>query len=257
MKKRNLLICILLFSILVTACDRIDESSEKSQGFDENTSNNIEETYEIIAETYLVEDDENSISIQYPVISDLSDKDMQKKINEVIMQETLKIYDYYDYEDRGHLDLEIEFNIALESSSILSIQYYGLGYVENVAHPNKLFYTTNIDMQRGVKLKLVDLISIEDDFVNMFINGDFKHVGPLEEDPILDYNYPLAIVKENFINADNMGSEFSYLTNDSLGISIPASHAIGGYALYEIKYDDIKEFCTENNQAWNELLNNK
>ena len=213
-------------------------------------------SYDISTMKYTLEDDDSSISIKYPVISGLNDEIKQKTINELIMAEALKVYNYYDYEDRGHLGLEIEFCVSLASDYVLSIQYYGLGYVEKAAHPHKLFYTTNIDMLTGIRLRLVDLINMDDELINMFINGEFQHVGPLVEVPDLGFygNYDFA--KESFINADNMGSEFSYLTGDSLGISIPVAHAIGGHAEFEIKYKDIAEYLVGDSQGWNKFITN-
>lgn len=45
---------------------------------------------------------------------------------------------------------------------------------------------------------------------------------------------------------DNIGTEkqsdvFSYLTADSLGISIGVSHALGDHAEFEIRYEEIKD----------------
>ncbi|TYQ15265.1 UNVERIFIED_CONTAM: hypothetical protein Cloal_1699 [Acetivibrio alkalicellulosi] len=247
--------------------DIIDVSKDSFQEVNEITENDIDIindsqvvteltpiSYDISSMTYTIEDDDNSISIKYPLISGLNDQIKQKIINELIMTEALKVYNYYDCEDRGHLALDIEFNISLKSDYILSIQYYGLGYVEEAARPNKLFYTTNIDILTGIKLRLVDLVNIEDEFINMYINGEFEYVGPLEEEPNLGYYGTHAFAEKGFINADNMESVFSYLTVDSLGISIPVAHAIGGYAEFEIKYKDIPEYLVGNSQGWNKFI---
>lgn len=42
-------------------------------------------------------------------------------------------------------------NFHFIASNVLSIQYSGLGMVSNVAHPNKIFYTTNIDIKHEEK----------------------------------------------------------------------------------------------------------
>lgn len=240
--KEIFLASTLVIIIAMAGCGNLDNGNEVEKEHNEDTIIDVAVNYDVLSETYIQEDEYNNIKIEYPVITGLIDEDMQKSINKIIMAEALKVYNYYDYEDRGHLELDVISNITLENESVLSIQYYGLGYVENAAHPNKLFYTTNIDLLTGVKMKLADYINIEDDFVNMFIGGEFKYVGPLGEEPDLGYYGTYDMAKEGLINADNMGSIFSYLTNDSIGISIPVAHAIGGYALFEIGYDDIRKY---------------
>ena len=46
-----------------------------------------------------------------------------------------------------------------------------------------------------------------------------------------------------------MESEFSYMTKDSLGISIRGIHALGDYAEFEIKYKDIWKYIRLKNNA--------
>ena len=43
------------------------------------------------------------------------------------------------------------------------------------------------------------------------------------------------------IGTENQSDTFSYLTNDSLGISVSVPHALGDHAEFEIKYPYIKD----------------
>lgn len=78
----------------------------------------------------------------------------------------------------------------------------------------------------------------------MLVDGKFKVVNSEYES---EYKSEISMVtpddwKKRLLAADpsdNMGSEFSYMTKDSLGISIGVLHALGGYAEFEIKYKDI------------------
>lgn len=254
MKSRSVIfVNIIIVTICLSGCYNADISIDLEQETDEITLDN----YEISSITYIEEDDENNINIEYPVVFGLSDEGKQKKINELIKVEALKGYTAYYSEDRdflGRLDLDIHYNVSLESDYILSIQYYGLGELEMAPHPNKLFYTTNIDMMMGNKLRLVNIVNIKEGFINKFIDGEFEHIGPLDIEPDLGEYEIYDVVEDRFVNADNMGSTFSYLTKDSLGISIPAGHAIGGYAEYEIKYKDIWEYLWDDIKGWNEFI---
>lgn len=195
-----------------------------------------EDNYTLSKLTYLEEDENNQVTIEYPVVIGLSYKRVEDDINTLIEDQARQVLSSYDYENRGKLTLDITYQIALSTPDTLSINYSGLGYVEGAAHPNKIFYTTNIDTRTGERLGLVDLVTIDDDFVSSFINGAFKYAGPLKS----EYKDDIFINNnlDDFINADHNNGIYSYLTEDSLGISLPVAHAIGGYALYEIPYEN-------------------
>jgi hypothetical protein len=195
-----------------------------------------EDNYTLSKLTYLEEDENNQVTIEYPVVIGLSYKRVEDDINTLIEDQARQVLSGYDYEDRGKLTLDITYQIALSTPDTLSINYSGLGYIEGAAHPNKIFYTTNIDIRTGERLHLVDLVTIDDDFVSSFINGAFKYAGPLKS----EYKDDIFINNDldDFINADHNNGIYSYLTEDSLGISLPVAYALGGYALYEIPYEN-------------------
>ncbi len=264
MKNKNIVfISVLISLICLTGCNITDKMNDlqeimgkivvskidKTIDFQEELDNLSENSYAISSMTYNVEDDNNNISIEYPVVTGLSDEANQIKTNKLIKAEALKVYDYYndDRDSYGHLKLHILYDISLESEHILSIRYAGWADLEGLMHPHKWYYTTNIDMMTGNRLRLADMVSIEEGFINMFISGEFEPlcVEQVEnEDGELDLGYygSYDTAEEGFINADNMGSIFSYLTKDTLGIVIPVSHAIGGNAQLEIRYEDIAEY---------------
>ena len=251
-----LIIGIALLMSLLISCGQENENNKALNGGLENVNNSakiIEETptitdtpkglkYEVASDLYTLKDDNNDIEIEYPVLKVSDDNNLEKKINNLIIEEALKVIDNYDYEDRGHLDLEISYQIALETPFLMSIQYEGLAYVEKSAHPNKLFYTSNVDLLTGDLLKLYDFVNIEDDFISVFIGGAFDYVGPLDSKPDYDYFPSLESMRNQFENADIIGSVFTYLTKDHLGISIEAPFVVGGYGLFEIEYQAISDF---------------
>lgn len=261
MKKINIVISVLIIIVSLVVSNKGAEMRSSSQ---KNIAQVNSDGYEISTSMYVKEEENNSISIQYPKISGLNDKDLEKKINEIIKTETFKVYNYYDYLDREHLNLEIKYNVSLKSESILSIQYSGLGYVENAAHPNKLFYTTNIDMKTGCRLRLRDLVNINEKIINMFINGEFKPLWKEQEKFALKYYKTYDKVRKKFIHGDymdnigtfNQSDVYSYLTNDSLGISVPVIYAIGGHAEFEINYKDIIEYLKKDSEGWEIFLDN-
>lgn len=249
-KKIIIAICIFMVTMYLTSCNIYNFKNNTQEKSDELDTT----MYEYSTLIYIDKEDINDISIQYPVISGLSNKIKQQKINDTIKANALKVYNYYDYPDREHLDLDIEYLVSLKSDCILSIQYFGLGYIKGAAHPNKLFYTTTIDIKTGNRLRLLDLVNVEEGLLDMFVNGEFKPLCPKQEESALELYKNYDELKKLFINADNMdyiGTDmqsdvFSYLTKDSLGISVPVAFAIGGHAEFEIEYDKIKEYLKIN-----------
>jgi len=60
----------------------------------------------------------------------------------------------------------------------LSIQYYGISTIKGAAYPTNEFYTTNIDMEKGKKLKLTDIIKIDDISIKSFRNASYVALEP-------------------------------------------------------------------------------
>lgn len=220
---------------------------ENNKVNENGTQNNLEvspkSSYKIISEIY---DNNKGTKINYPQITDLSDAEKQKGLNEIIKNEALKGNNYYKDVD-GDVTIDINYKIVCQEPEFLSIIYSGVGNVSGAAHPSNLFYTTNLDIINTKILSLNDIVDIDDDFVNMFTNGKFKAVNSDYES---EYKSEISMVtfddwKKRLLTADpsdKMGSEFSYMTKDSLGISIGVMHALGDHAEFEIKYKDIWKY---------------
>ncbi|HEX9061681.1 MAG TPA: hypothetical protein VF941_15980 [Clostridia bacterium] len=265
-EKLAIAIFLVLFSLSLAACsdkekppaiNNIKTGNNYNAPKIPNISNDI--MYKVTELTYEKNDTKIKCNIKYLKVSDLSDVKRQEQINNILKDEALKVFRYYDNSD-GILELNISYKIVLMDKDILSIQYSGIGYVSTAAHPNNLFYTTNINMRTGNKLRLNDIINIDKDFAEKFISGKFKALEPHKNEAIkhLSIETILAYFKEAD-SLDNTGSNkqsdvFSYLTPDSLGISISISHSTGDHAEFEIKYKDIKDNIKVESDIWNNLL---
>jgi hypothetical protein len=197
--------------------------------------------YEITKATYT----ENNIKINYPQLTKSSDQQKEKTINQILKKEAIKVLNYYLPEVQD-LTLEINYEIKSKSPSLLSIQYTGVGYMNGAAHPNNHYYTTNIDIETGTILQLKDMINIDENFVDN-LKQNAKSMKP-EHHGILNSIHPSDLLNmlTNADSLDNIGTEnqsdtFSYFTSDSLGISIPVSHAKGDHAEFEITYQAIAQ----------------
>lgn len=252
LKKILIVTLFLLLNFSLGACEKVDENKKKP-----DTSYDV--NYKVTELNYSKSYDKLKYNIKYPQISGLSDSDKQKKINSTLKNEALKVLKYYE-NPYGSVELSIDYKVILKNQNILSIQYSGVGSVSNAAHPNNLFFTTNINIKTGNRLRLKDIVNIDKNFANKFLNGEFKALWPEHNEALKQFTN--EEIQEYFMEADsldNIGTEkqsdvFSYFTTDFLGISISVSHAIGDHAEFEIKYKYLKDNIKTKNEIWKNLL---
>lgn len=174
----------------------------------------------------------------------LKDQEKQEKINTILKDEALKVLNYYA-NSFGFTELEIGYQITLANKNVLSIQFSGIGDVDNAAHPNNIFYTINIDIEKGAKLRLIDVVEVDSDFVDKLYSGNFKALWPEQGEYISHYSKEEMLeYLENADSLDNIGTDkqsdvFSYFTQDVIGISIPVIHSMGDHAEFEINYPNL------------------
>ncbi len=274
-KKIFFLVLVMLFVIASSACSNEERNMisgsnsevEKTTDIVTNSSNNTNsdgnetQIYSISTLNSSYSEDELRYSINYPQLAGLLDTDRQEQVNKIIKDEAIKVLKYYE-DPFGSVEINIDYNITLETPSLLSIQYSGIGSVSNAAHPNKLFYTTNIDVEKGEKIRLADIINIDSIFIQKFLDGKFVAMWN-EQGELIDLTtLSSARLQDGFTEADsldNIGTEkqsdvYSYLTENSLGISISVPYAVGGHAEYEINYQDLKENIKDEKDIWDKLI---
>ncbi|MGP0576491.1 DUF4163 domain-containing protein [Paenibacillus peoriae] len=217
-----------------------------------NTSE--QQSYELIQEKY----SENGVVIKYPQITKLKDTVKQKSLNQILKTEAVKgLHEYVDSGTEAHV--EIDYEIKRQSERFLSVQYTGVRYVKDAAYPSHMFYTTNLDMKQASRIKLRDLVKVEKSFIELIKSGKITAVQPEQQGLISDFTKDDLI--QLLANADvTKGSpaeaemeSFSYLTNDSLGMSVPMAHVVGDHAEYEIRFAQIPENIRQNEELWSEL----
>ena len=125
MKKRLFLFGVVIsFTFILISCGNEIEDSK--------VNTNIitkDEKYVISSNKYEIKD----VRISYPVVSGLSDKNKEYRINKIIKDNALKGLNYYV--DDENIDLKIVYEVKLNNSKYLSIIYYGVGYFHKDAHP--------------------------------------------------------------------------------------------------------------------------
>lgn len=194
---------------------------------------------QLFADKYLKE----SVEISYPQLKNLTDKAMQDSLNKLIKNQALSILMEYEGLE-SEVNLQIGYVPLRNTERILSIQYRGVGYLENAAYPDNHLYTTNLDLKTGTLLKLKDFVVVDKDFIAEFKKGTYKPYDPelsIEQEvrevlaEYSDSDLISLFAKADVAGSDNEANIFSYLTEDSLGISIGVPHALGDHAEFEIR----------------------
>ncbi|MCP3806885.1 DUF4163 domain-containing protein [Paenibacillus sp. Lou8.1] len=247
---------IILVLMIMASCGKVskDVSSIHVENNKGNDVRDNQPSYELIQEKY----SEHGIIIKYPQITKLKDIAKQKYLNQILKTDALEgLQNYADSNSGVHV--EIDYEIKRQSEQFLSVQYTGVRYVKDAAYPSHMFYTTNLDMKQTSRIKLRDLVKVEKSFIELIKSGKITAVQPEQQGLISDFTKDDLI--QLLANADvTKGSpaeaemeSFSYLTSDSLGISIPVAHAVGDHAEYEIRLAQIPDNIKQNKELWTEL----
>ena len=115
---------------------------------------------------------DKNIKISYPQISNLINEEKQSKINKLIMLDALKVISSYQ-DNITNLTLDIQYEIKLKASNILSIQYLGYSYLNGAAYPIHLISTTNVNINKEKLLKINDIININESLIEKYKAGKY------------------------------------------------------------------------------------
>ena len=234
--KKICLLLVLLLVLTVSGCNKNNVKETNTNADDNKQGTSVNENYEIVKETYT----SGKIAINYPQIKNLNDENKQKKINELIKAEALKIQDKYK-EELDNIDLSLDYEVMYKGSDIISIRYLGLAMTKSAAYPINEINTTNIDLNKEQVLKLSDVVNIDDNFVAAFKEGKYK---PYIEGLNLEEAGALHDALDNF-EGNGLIDEFKqpdvkfYFTDNSLVVSAYAIHAMGDHFEMGLQFGDL------------------
>lgn len=252
------IICIFLFIIFLLAVlsipkekdtEKLPTDQEKKQGagIDEATAPaGIEETYY----------HKNGVEAYYPKFISGGSQEQLQLWNEIIEGDFRKILDIYSLEPfpspiptrPGDIPtiLRVENRVTLNNERFFSVLYKASFTSPYSAHPSETVYTTNIDKRAGRRLRLPEELNVDEAFIKDFRSWSFI---PFEEgneelnqairdyiDNISDEDLLMGFRAADQIGAANLWGINSYLTPDSLGISISVPHYAGDHVEFEREY---------------------
>lgn len=249
---------ILIFGLILTSCgiDKNDvlingdlanhnyprESNDTEVGREgKNVSGN---TLNLKKEKYTY----NNIESVYPVLVNLKDSEKQGRINILLKNDVLKALDSY-VDDNPDMEIKLDFITHLIGKELLSIQYLGTGYTPSGAYPVNISFTTNVDLNSEKRIVITDLVKLNDNFLDKLRKAKYTSYDPdlNVESQARDFinSYSDNELLSYLEHSDTFGEKnelgvYTYITNDSLGVSFGVPHAIGDHAEFEINFNEIK-----------------
>jgi hypothetical protein len=191
----------------------------------------------------------------YPQINGLTDGDKQHTINQMIEEATMEFIEYFKEDD---VTIELSYDVPWKGERMLSLRYYMYYYADGAAHPNNNYTTLNFDLVNGKRIRLSDIVTIDDDFAKTMREYSV-YSGPLENSTELEEFMSANLSVQDsaaFSNADYSTDYFSmytYFTENTIGFNLVVPHAIGDYALYEVNLANIKDYFKVDSPVWKDF----
>ena len=186
------------------------------------------------------------VTIQYPVVSNLEDQELQEKINELLKNNALSVIDANEI-DTENDQLDIQCSVISVNRSRLTATYEGTLNVQGAAHPTNLFYSNTVSMTQAADLGFSDFTDAYT-MAGYVLSDDVQFLNLTSEElsAVLEYRSSLSLetLTEIFVGADfplNQAGEwpqpFSYEKQGMICFSMPVPHALGDYVI--VSYDPV------------------
>lgn len=200
--------------------------------------NENEKLIEIKSNSISYNDD--NIVINYPSLYGFNDKDLERKVNEMLISEALRRIQPIENIPK-EIFYNLSYDIMLHNNRLLSVVYTGFYFAKTAPHPIDIFYSINIDLLNANKLRLKDIVTDMNELYKVY---EFV-INQGNDDEMTEFlynytmkNYNKAEVIKWFNESDETYKSgrrvFSYLTNNSIGISWEVPHSAGDHVEVEI-----------------------
>lgn len=179
--------------------------------------------------------DQSTVEIAYPQIS-------RGTTDAAINHEVLKAIEAFapsfygaDYED---LDLKMRYELYIYNNEMISIVFEGVGNKEGTAHPTNHFFAVTFDLATGHRVKLSDFLRLDSTLIEKL--REQSRLGDDREEWLADIpDKELLKILQNS-NTLFQGT-YSFFSEEGLGISFEAPHALGDHLEYILPYSVLPE----------------
>lgn len=178
------------------------------------------------------------ISVEYPILSNLSGGVSQTAMNELLKEKALQIVNGYELDpEKDKLDIKCKV-ISLDRKKAV-ISYTGTLSADGAAHPQDIFYTTSVDLAKGALIGLSDYADaytmagyiLSDDCV---LEKPAASKEVLSELKAMDIEVLTGILENCDFSSQkdqDFPQSFSYEIQGVIYMAVPVSHAAGDYAI--------------------------
>ncbi|MDD3024621.1 MAG: stalk domain-containing protein [Syntrophomonadaceae bacterium] len=190
----------------------------------------LEGKYTISTKNYTEDNEKVGTDIKYPVFTNMDDKGIENKVNEIIRERIDSYKTFYHQDDETYKEsIFVTYEITKKAEDVVSLYFVISLYTEGAAHPNNLMDGVTVDLKTGKELELKGLF--KEDLNYKQILNQILH-QKIEE---LDY--------ELFDEFKGIEEEQGfYMTDSGLVIYyqeyVYTPHAVGPLRL-EISHDEI------------------
>lgn len=185
--------------------------------------------------------DGNNITIQYPRFSGIAFQGLNG-----LMVQKVEAMAKNEYEEEGlKLTLQYQCQVTLHNADMVSMVFWGEGYVEGGAHPYTNLIGFNVDLKTLTEVELRDLYRVDDAFTQRILEKAFYPTWPVTA----EYGLSFIEMLEHELSTENMITCF--LKPDGLVISMGATHASGSdHFEAQVNYGDVEDFYQAGQRYW-------
>lgn len=186
---------------------------------------------------------EGSVSIEYPILSNLKDKNTENSINDLIKEKATQIVSAYELDPtKDSLDISCEV-VSLDRNKAV-LKFNG-GYTpENAAYPTDICYTLTVNLSKGTIQRLSDYVDPYT-MAGYVLSDDLVITKSIDNDAVKEY---LDTVDINTLwdtlkacdfsdDQSNFPSAFSYEIQGKIYMILPLPNVLGDYFIAEFNAD--------------------
>ena len=134
---------------------------------------------------------------------------------------------------------DIDCEIVGKTEERISILFSGIFNRKTAAHPNRCFFTLNIDPVTGRRLMFKDMYAVNEELYECFLS----YAESADEQRMSNADVSELCSKERFLQGLEDEKEYStYFTQTGVGFGYPVAHAVGDYQTVEIPYEELNMF---------------
>ncbi len=221
-----------------TAAAKETEAAKPEETAEEETKKGQSSASALSVRSQIATHKDGKVSIEYPILSNLKNADMEETINTLIKEKAIQILT--DYEVNAASDtVAVQCTVVSLDRSRAVLTYEGSLMTEGAAHPTALFYTTTVDLDKGALMGLSDYADAYT-MAGYLVSDDCVVHKPSNSSEVKDYLKSQSledwweILKQCDFTASGLEGfpqAFSYENEGTIYISVPVSHAIGDFAI--------------------------